>query len=93
MTALGYTHVEGNRRDHRPPNFTGRGTEWEKWDFRPSPGQRSTNTHVRVQGRANQRYTLLLRDFLRSHSATAEAYAELKRRLRNIWQTWRPIPT
>ena len=36
---------------------------------------------MRVQGRANQRYPLLFRDYLRTHPATAEAYAELKRRL------------
>ncbi len=36
---------------------------------------------MRVQGRANQRYPLLFRDYLRAHPATAEAYAELKRRL------------
>jgi GrpB-like predicted nucleotidyltransferase (UPF0157 family) len=34
-----------------------------------------------VQGRANQRYALLFRDYLRAHPATAAAYAELKRRL------------
>jgi GrpB-like predicted nucleotidyltransferase (UPF0157 family) len=45
------------------------------------PGQRRTNTHVGVLGRANQRYALLCRDFLRAHPASAEAYAELKRRL------------
>jgi len=36
---------------------------------------------VRVQGRANQRYALLFRDYLRANPATAAAYAELKRRL------------
>ena len=36
---------------------------------------------MRVLGRANQRYALLFRDFLRGHPATAAAYAELKRRL------------
>jgi GrpB-like predicted nucleotidyltransferase (UPF0157 family) len=36
---------------------------------------------MRVQGRANQRYPLLFRDYLRTHPATAQAYAELKRRL------------
>ncbi len=81
MTALGYTQAEGIRHDHRPPNFAGPETEWEKWYFYPPRGQRPTHTHVRVQGRANQRYPLLFRDFLRTHSATAEAYAELKRRL------------
>jgi len=34
-----------------------------------------------VAGRANQRYALLFRDYLRAHSATAESYAELKQRL------------
>src|SRR5918999_767305 len=53
MTALGYSHVEDIRRDHRPPNFAGLEIEWEKRYFRPPPGQRSTNIHVRVQGRAN----------------------------------------
>jgi len=34
-----------------------------------------------VQGRANQRYPLLFRDYLRTHPATAKAYAQLKHRL------------
>jgi GrpB-like predicted nucleotidyltransferase (UPF0157 family) len=81
MVGLSYTKPEGVWRDHRPPGFTGPETEWEKLYFFPPPGQRRTNTHVRVQGRANQRYPLLFRDYLRTHPATAEAYAELKRRL------------
>jgi GrpB-like predicted nucleotidyltransferase (UPF0157 family) len=81
MLALGYSQAEGILRDHRPPNHAGPETDWEKWYFRPPLGQRLTNTHVRIQGRANQRYPLLFRDYLRAHPATAEAYAELKRRL------------
>ena len=81
ITALGYTQPEGVWRDHCPPNVVGPETEWDKWLFRPPPGQRRTNTHVRVQGRANQRYALLFRDYLRAHPASAGAYAELKRRL------------
>ena len=81
MTALGYTLPEGVWRDHRPPGFSGPETEWKKLLFNPPPGQRRTHTHVRVAGRANQRYPLLFRDYLRAHPATAEAYAELKRRL------------
>ena len=81
MLALGYFQPEGIRRDHRPAHAGGPETEWEKLFFNPPEGQRRTNTHVRVQGRANQRYALLFRDFLRSHPATAESYAELKRRL------------
>jgi GrpB-like predicted nucleotidyltransferase (UPF0157 family) len=81
LSALGYTQPEGIWRDHRPPDMDGPETEWEKLLFLPPPGQRRTNTHVRVQGRANQRYALLFRDYLRAHPATARAYAELKRRL------------
>lgn len=81
MTQLGYVKPEGVWGDHRPPNAAGPDSEWEKLFFHPPPGQRPTNTHVRVQGRANQRYPLLFRDYLRAHPETAAAYAELKRRL------------
>lgn len=81
FTALGYTQPEGVWRDHRPPTAVGPDTDWAKLFFRPPAGQRRTNTHVRVQGRPNQRYPLLFRDYLRAHPASAEAYAELKRRL------------
>lgn len=81
MTALGYRQPEGLWRDHAPPNFVGADSHWEKLFFRPPPRQRRTNTHVRIEGRANQRYALLFRDYLRTHPATAEAYARLKRRL------------
>jgi GrpB-like predicted nucleotidyltransferase (UPF0157 family) len=81
MTALGYTQPEGIWRDHCPPTVEGAETEWHKLLFRPPPGQRRTNTHVRMEGRANQRYALLFRDYLRAHPATTSAYAELKRRL------------
>ena len=81
MQSLGYTKAEGIWRDHRPPLAEGLETGWEKWFFYPPVGQRRTNTHVRVLGRPNQRYALLFRDYLRAHPATAEAYAELKRRL------------
>jgi GrpB-like predicted nucleotidyltransferase (UPF0157 family) len=81
MEALGYKQPEGIWRDHCPPTVEFKETEWEKWFFSPPPGQRKTNTHVRVQGRSNQRYPLLFRDYLRAHPAATGAYAELKRRL------------
>jgi GrpB-like predicted nucleotidyltransferase (UPF0157 family) len=81
MLSLGYRQPEGVWRDHCPPNGNESEAEWEKWFFFPPAGQRRTNTHVRIQGRANQRYPLLFRDYLRTHPATANAYAELKRRL------------
>jgi GrpB-like predicted nucleotidyltransferase (UPF0157 family) len=80
MATLGYTKREG-MRDHLPPGMVGPDSDWEKWFFIEPPEQRITNTHVRVQGRANQRYALLFRDYLRAHPATAGAYAELKRSL------------
>ncbi len=80
IVTLGYLQLEA-RRDHRPPHVVGSETEWDKWLFLPPPCQRRTHTHVRVQGCANQRYALLFRDYVRSHPATAEAYARLKRRL------------
>lgn len=81
MEQIGYTQSIHNLSDHTPPGFSGPPEEWEKFYFRPPPGQRETNTHMRVLGRANQRYALLFRDYLRAHPATAQAYAELKRRL------------
>ena len=92
MNALGYLRPEGIWRDHRPPNVTGPDSDWAKWFFRAPSGQRRTNTHVRVQGRPNQRYPLLFRDYLRTHSASAAAYAELKRRLAENLADWETYP-
>ncbi len=39
------------------------------------------NVHLRLEGRFNQRYALVCRDYLRSHAGTREAYAEVKRQL------------
>jgi GrpB-like predicted nucleotidyltransferase (UPF0157 family) len=81
LSALGYRRVPEINGDHAPPNESGPADDWRKWFYRAPPGQRRTNTHVRVMGRPNQRYSLLFRDYLRAHPATAAAYAELKRRL------------
>jgi dephospho-CoA kinase len=35
--------------------------------------------HMRILGRANQRYALLFRDYLRAHPLAAGGYAALKR--------------
>jgi GrpB-like predicted nucleotidyltransferase (UPF0157 family) len=80
MSAMGYTRTE-IFTDHRPARAAGDEKEWQKWLFGAPLLQRRTNTHMRVMGHANQRYPLLFRDYLRAHPATAEAYAELKRRL------------
>jgi GrpB-like predicted nucleotidyltransferase (UPF0157 family) len=69
------------RRDHRPPGADGPDEDWEKRLFNTPGTEKQANVHVRVANRANQRYALLFRDYLRAHPAAAEAYAELKRRL------------
>jgi GrpB-like predicted nucleotidyltransferase (UPF0157 family) len=81
LERLGYTGVPGNQRDHEPPGWAGPDDQWQKRFFRPPAGQRPANLHVRAAGRANQRYPLLFRDYLRAHPRSAAAYAELKRRL------------
>lgn len=67
--------------DHRPPGEPGPEEDWHKRLFLQPDHERRSNIHVRVEGRPNQRYALLFRDYLRTHPRSAEAYAELKRRL------------
>jgi GrpB-like predicted nucleotidyltransferase (UPF0157 family) len=81
MTRMGYQLPEGEWRDHCPPGGPQDPAQWSKLYFKPPEGQRRTHTHVRMQGRANQRYALLFRDYLRTHPDTAAAYGELKHRL------------
>ena len=64
-----------------PPSGPFEEEHWQKRFFRPPTEQRPTNLHVRIQGRANQRYPLLFRDYLRDNRSAAEAYANLKRQL------------
>jgi GrpB-like predicted nucleotidyltransferase (UPF0157 family) len=66
--------------DHRPPGATGPEADWQKRLFSRRAAM-PTNVHVRVEGRANQRYALLFREYLRAHPLSAEAYADLKRGL------------
>lgn len=81
IISLGYIHREEITRDHCPPTLISSASEWNKWYFCESDGQRKTHIHVRLPSRLNQRYPLLFRDYLRAHPAMAGAYAELKHRL------------
>ncbi len=81
MAKMGYSLSEGNLGDHIPPGQDEHPQHWKKMYFHPPAGQRRTHTHVRVEGKANQRYPLLFRDYLRAHPKTAQAYARLKRML------------
>lgn len=64
--------------DHRPPGEEGPEEDWLKRFAREAPGEKRTHIHIREQGRRNQRYALLFRDYLRAHPLVAEAYARLK---------------
>ena len=78
LAPLGYTllpHVTG---DHLPPGRAAVPEEWAKLYFRPPPGQRPTHLHIRQAGRANQRYALLFRDYLRADPGAAAAYGQIK---------------
>jgi GrpB-like predicted nucleotidyltransferase (UPF0157 family) len=70
--------------DHQPPGMELAQEQLEKRVFGVPAGERQANIHVRVEGRFNQRYALLCRDYLRAHPAAAHAYAEVKRALARI---------
>ena len=78
VSGIGYARRLSITGDHLPPGGSSDPAEWQKWYFDPPAGQRPTHLHLRVAGRANQRYPLLFRDYLRAHPASAEAYAQVK---------------
>jgi GrpB-like predicted nucleotidyltransferase (UPF0157 family) len=85
LAPLGYTLHETIDRDHVPPGCEGQpADEWRKLNFRAPAGQRPTHLHVRQAGRANQRYALLFRDYLRASLAAAEAYRRIKEALARL---------
>ncbi|HVG00358.1 MAG TPA: GrpB family protein [Chloroflexia bacterium] len=73
----GYSRLEFNQ-DHRPPTATGPDRDWEKQMYRPAPGGRRINLHVRRAGSGNGRYALLFRDYLRAQPLAAAAYGQVK---------------
>jgi GrpB-like predicted nucleotidyltransferase (UPF0157 family) len=85
LAPLGYLRHTTIKGDHRPPDASGPDEDWTKQLFEPPAGQRRTNLHVRAQGRPNQRYPLLFRDYLRAHPASAGAYARLKLTLAQVF--------
>jgi GrpB-like predicted nucleotidyltransferase (UPF0157 family) len=76
----GYQRIERITQDHLPPGVSDI-AEWTKRFYKPPAPGRSVNVHARLDGRANQRYALLFRDYLRARPAMAEAYARVKRGL------------
>ncbi|NJK45081.1 MAG: GrpB family protein [Pleurocapsa sp. SU_196_0] len=81
LEGLGLTWRENITGDHLPPGMSLPASELEKRYARASAPQRVAHVHIRVEGRFNQRYALLCRDYLRSHAGTRDAYAEVKRQL------------
>jgi GrpB-like predicted nucleotidyltransferase (UPF0157 family) len=82
LEGAGFVWREGVIHDHCPPGLTLSEGELEKhfvaWELN---GIRRANVHIRIEGRFNQRYALLCRDYLRSHAMARDAYAEIKRQL------------
>jgi GrpB-like predicted nucleotidyltransferase (UPF0157 family) len=77
MVAAGW-ELRPPRRDHAVPGLPADDLEWVKRMLVEPMYRRRVNLHVRVAGRANQRYALLFRDYLRSHPETAQAYGAFK---------------
>lgn len=84
LTPLGYTLLERIEDDHIPPGWPESAAEWRKYLFRGPAGQRRTNLHVRQTGRANQRYPLLFRDYLRAAPHARDAYGQIKEALARL---------
>lgn len=68
-------------KDHTPPGMDLPPDELHKALFTLRSPLRPANIHVREEGRFNQQYALLCRDYLRTHSEALSAYAEIKHQL------------
>ena len=84
LRGLGYSRIERIVSDHIPPGQAEQVGDWAKWVFRPPAGQREMNLHIRLAGKPNQRYPILFRDYLRTHPAVADAYAQIKSALARL---------
>lgn len=78
LRPIGYALRTDITSDHIPPGGDPAAAEWTKVYFRAPEGQRPTHLHVRQAGRANQRYPILFRDYLRERQDAAGAYAMVK---------------
>ncbi len=64
--------------DHIPLGATRVAPQWEK---RYWSNSQDVHVHVRAEGRDNQRYPLLFRDYLRADALASASYAAIKRAL------------
>lgn len=85
LAPLSYSLAAAIDHDHVPPGHENDAPEeWAKLFFRPPVGQRRTNLHVRQAGRANQRFALLCRDFLRVDQQACGGYERVKQALARL---------
>ncbi|EYB68792.1 hypothetical protein DEIPH_ctg017orf0153 [Deinococcus phoenicis] len=84
LRGLGLTLRPEVTADHLPPGLDLPPNELAK-RYAHRPG--TLYMHIREAGRFNQRYPLLMRDFLRATPAAREAYAEIKRQLARLHPT------
>lgn len=82
LVEAGYNHRPQIQADELT-GFDGDPAQLAKQFFREIPGTRRANLHLREQGRLNQNYPLLMRDFLRAKSDIRDAYAQFKKELAN----------
>lgn len=81
ISRLGYLPRPAISADHTPALMCAAADQWVKRFFHTTSNQRRVHLHVRISGRANQRYALLFRDYLRAHPASAASYAAVKQQL------------
>lgn len=86
MVSVGAVERFKGTYDHEPPGRTVPEGDRQKWLWHLR-GVIDANIHIRVDGKWNQRYAILCRDFLRSHPDTAAAYGEVKRQLARRFPT------
>jgi len=69
--------------DHQPPGDTSSSDNWKKLYISGVHAELNflSNIHVRANGKENQAYPLLFRDYLRKHANAAQAYQRLKEEL------------
>lgn len=88
----GFIALPAVSADHVPPGFNDIPEDWSKWLFVQAPGQRRVNIHVRQAGKPNQRYALLVRDFLRAHPAVQQRMPSSRAGSPRRWQIRPTIP-
>ncbi len=80
-------HV-GDLADHIPAGATRDPADWDKRSWSNS----DLHVHVRADGRPNQRYALLFRDYLRADPIAAVSYGAVKQALATVapddWDTY-----